>query len=420
MMTCFVLLLALGQDWPHWRGPDRNGVVSESSGWGSPGWPLQQPVWTRNVGEGNTSPLVIRDRLYTMGWAKEQDTVACLDAATGKELWKVSYPCPPRGRHHLGDEKYYAGPIATPEWDPAGGFLYTLSNDGDLHCWDPRGEGRKVWSRNLTVDFGVEMRPHVGAERRDYGYITSPFVSGGDVVVQVGSPEGTVMAFAKDTGTRRWVSECKDPAGHGGGMTPISVEGVPCLALLTLRNLLVLRLDAGREGKTVATHPWTTDFGNNIATPAVHQDGVLITSEYNHKSICRLKVTLRGATPVWEKPYASKACSPVIHDGSVYFAWQRLRCLDWASGEQRWEGGSFGDAGSCVVTGDGKLIVWGGLGRLSLVETAGASPDRYKELAVTARIFSAAVWPHVVLSDGRLYCKDRDGNLKCFRVRDAK
>jgi outer membrane protein assembly factor BamB len=420
MMPFCVFLLAVAQDWTHWRGPDRNDVVSEPSGWGSSAWPLRQPVWTRNVGEGNTSPLVIQGRLYTMGWAQEQDVVRCLDAATGKELWKSSYPCPPRGRHHLGDEKFYTGPIATPEWDASTGFLYTLSNDGDLVCWDTRQDGRKVWGRNLTSDYAVEMRPHVGAERRDYGYITSPLVHGDEVIVQVGSKEGTVMAFAKKTGDRTWASECKDPAGHTGGLAPILVEGVPCLAVLTIRNLIVLRLDSGQQGKTVASYPWTTDFGNNIATPAVHQDSVLITSEYNHKSICRLKVTLQGATKVWETALSSKACSPVIHDGFVYFAWQRLRCLDFATGEQKWEGGSFGDAGSCIVTGDKKLVVWGGLGRLSLVETAGASPDQYQELATAVRIFSATVWPHVVLSDGRLFCKDREGNIKCFPLRDAK
>jgi outer membrane protein assembly factor BamB len=222
------------------------------------------------------------------------------------------------------------------------------------------------------------------------------------------------MAFAKATGKRKWVSECKDPAGHTGGLAPIVVEGVPCVAMLTLKNLVVVRLDPGKEGRTVATHPWTTDFGNNIATPAVHENSVLITSEYNHKAICRLKITLQGASVVWEKPYSSKACSPIIHKGHVYVAWQKLRCLDFATGEQRWEGGNFGDPGSLIVTGDGKLIAWGGAGRLSLVET---SPDAYKELAATARIFSAQVWPHVVLSAGRVYCKDRDGNLKCFAVR---
>jgi outer membrane protein assembly factor BamB len=412
-----LLLAAPAQDWTHWRGPERNDIIAEPSGWGAAGWPLREPLWSANVGDGNTSPLVIQGRLYTMGWSNDQDHLRCLDAASGKELWKVSYPCPPRGRHHMGDENYYSGPISTPEYDPETGRLYTLSIDGDLNCWDTRAEGRRIWSLNLYALYGVEMRPWTGAERRDYGYITSPLLVGDSVLVQVGAAEASVMAFAKDSGKRLWVSECKDPAGHTGGMTPITVEGVPCVAVLTLRNLVVLRLDPGKEGRTIATYPWTTDFGNNIATPAVHEDSVLITSEYNHKSICRVKITLRGAVPVWEKPFASKACSPVIYNGSVFIAWKRLRCLDFATGEQKWEGGNFGDPGSCIVTGDGKLIAWGGTARLSLLDPAASE---YKELAATARIFSAPVWPHVVLSAGRLYCKDRDGNLKAFQVGPLK
>ena len=413
---CLVLLVAtaLVQDWPSWRGPDRNDIVSEPSGWGGAGWPLGDPVWSKNVGAGGTSPLVVGGRLYVMGWVQEKDQVSCIDAATGKDLWSVSYPAPQYGRNHMGDERSYSGPTATPEFDRATGYLYTLSADGDLLCLDTKKDGRKVWGVNLNQKYGVERRPWTGAEQRDYGFITAPLVYRDWVLVEVGAPEATVMAFAKTTGERAWISESREPAGHAGGMAPMRVEGIDCLALMTIRNLLVIRLDAKNEGRTVALYPWTTDYGNNVASPAVHESDVLITSEYNHKAICRVRVTLQGATKVWEKPYSSKVCTPVIHQGRVYWAWQKVRCLDFATGEQTWEGGDFGDAGSCLLTADGKLIVWGGTGRLSLLE---AAADRFEELSKTIRIFSATAWPHVVLAEGRLFCKDRNGNLKCFKVR---
>jgi outer membrane protein assembly factor BamB len=413
-LIALVAAAALSQDWPSWRGPERNDIVAEASGWGGSGWPLGEPVWTTNVGAGGTSPVVVQGRLYTLGWARETERLFSIDAATGKELWTVAYPAPQHGRTHMGDEEHYSGPIATPEFDPETGYLYTLSTDGDLLCSDTRKQGGRVWGMNLNERFKVEMRPFVGAKRRDYGFVTSPLVHGEWLIVQVGASEGTVMAFSKKTGEQRWVSECRDPAGHGGGMAPIRVEGVDGLALMTIRHLLVLRLDAGHEGRTVALYPWTTDFGNNVASPAVQESDVLITSEYNHKAISRVHVTLQGATKVWEKPFSSKVCTPVIYKGNVYWAWRKLRCLDFATGDDQWEGGDFGDAGSCIVTADGKLIVWGGTGRLSLVETG---TERFEELSKTIRIFTATAWPHVVLSEGRLFCKDRDGNLKCFQVR---
>jgi outer membrane protein assembly factor BamB len=414
-----LLLQAAAQDWPHWRGPERNDVVSQPSGWGTPAWPLGEPAWTRNVGQGSTSPLIAGGRLYVMGWEKDRDSVSALDLASGKPLWSAAYPCPQHGRNHMGDEQFYGGPTATPEFDPASGRLITLSTDGDLNCWDGK-TGKRTWGLNLYALYKAERRPHVGAEQRDYGYITAPLVIGDQVLVQVGAADGCVMAFAKESGKRVWVSECRDAAGHSGGLSPITVEGVPCVAMMTLTNLVVFRVDKGKEGKTIATFPWTTDFGNNVASPAVFEDSVLVTSEYNHKSICRVKVTLQGATKVWEQPYASKACTPVIFQGHVYWAWRKMHCLEFATGQQKWEGGDFADAGSCIATGDGRLLVWGGLGRLSLVENAVTSPDAYKEVSRAMRLFTATPWPHVVLAAGRLVVKDRDGNLKCFVVGPAK
>ncbi len=413
-MSAFLLALLL-QDWPHWRGPERNDVVAESSGWGTPAWPLGEPAWAKNVGTGSTSPLVAAGRVYILGWEKDQDSVRCLDAATGTELWTSSYACPAHGRRHMGDEQFYGGPTATPELDPETGTLVTLSTDGDLNTWDIK-DGKHRWGLNLYATYDVPRRPHVGAEQRDYGYITAPLVHGNRVLVQVGSKDGCVMAFALDTGKRAWVSECGDFAGHSGGMAPMTVEGVPCVAMMTLTNLVVFRVDPGKEGRTVATYPWTTDFGNNVASPAVFENNVLITSEYNHKSICRVKVTLQGATKVWETAQASKACTPLIFKGHVYWAWRKLHCLDFETGRQLWEGGEFGDAGSCVATGDGRILAWGGMGRLSLVENASTSPADYKELSRAMRLAPGTPWPHLVLAGGRLYCKDRDGNLKCFAL----
>jgi outer membrane protein assembly factor BamB len=352
-----------------------------------------------------------------MGWRDQHDVVSCLQAATGEEDWSVSYKCPRYGRQATGDEGLYSGPTSTPEYDDETGYLYTLSCDGDLNCWDTARRGQRVWGVNLYDDYKVDRRPKVGRSgHRDYGYTTAPLVYGDWLIVEVGADDGTLVAFAKATGKQIWTSNAKGPAGHAGGVVPMQVEGVPCIAALTFRGLLVTRIDAGNEGQTVAEFEWITEFANNIATPAVFENYVLITSGYNHHAICKLEITLRGARQVWQQKFASKVCSPIIHDGRVYWAWQHLRCLDFETGKQLWEGGNFGDAGSCILTADDRLIVWGGRGKVALVETARRSPDKYQELAGINSGFSADAWPHVALAAGRLYCKDRDGNLACFEV----
>ncbi|MFQ6130767.1 MAG: PQQ-binding-like beta-propeller repeat protein [Armatimonadota bacterium] len=403
-------------DWPHWRGPNRNDITSESSGWDQGAWPLGDPAWSRNVGRGATSPIVVKDRLYTMGWNAGRDHVYCLDATTGRELWRQSYRCPAYGRQHMGDTGAYDGVSSTPSYDSATGYLYTLSTDGDLNCWNTTRNGESVWSLNLYARYGIKRRPFVGAGHRDYGYTTSPLVYGDWVIVEVGDDEGTLMAYDKSTGQRKWASESKDPAGHSGGLVPMTVEGIPCVAVLTLHSLLVARLDRGREGQTVATYDWETDFANNIATPAVSGDCVILTSGYNLSKVVKLKIGLNGVTKLWEQRYYSKVCPPVIYNGHVYFAWGKLRCLDFATGRQRWEGGSFRDDSSCLVTGDGRLIVFGSR-KIALVETADRSPAAYKQLSLKSGVGSSQTWPHIVLANGRLYAKDRAGNLYCFLMR---
>ena len=416
-LLALVLVCLTGADWPHWRGPNRNDHTSESSGFADGRWLPDKPAWTANVGAGASSPLIVGDRVYTLGHADGRDVLRCLDAGTGKELWAVRHKGPEYGRFHVGDEGLYSGPSSTPEYDPETKLLYTLGPDGDLRCWDTAADGKELWHLNLYERYEARRRPKLTrAPQRDYGYTSSPLVHGAWLLVEVGSPKGTLVAFDKKTGTEVWRSELTDEAGHTAGPAPMTVEGVPCVALVTQRNLVVIRLDRGNEGKTVATYPWVTDFANNIAAVAVKDNFALVTSQYNQNAICKLKVTLKGAEKVWSKPYPSKVCTPVIHGDHVYLAWQKVRCLSWATGEQLWEGGQFGDPGSCVVTADDRLLVYGGNGKLALAETAKRSPSKYTELAVRDRIFGALAWPHVAVAGGRIVVRDREGHLACFAV----
>jgi hypothetical protein len=89
--------------------------------------------------------------------------------------------------------------------------------------------------------------------------------------------------------------------------------------------------------------------------------------------------------------------------------------MDLETGRKIWEGPRrFGDAGSCVVTSDERLILWTGRGDLVLAETARRSPGEYRELARTQTLFGTDVWPHVTLAGGRVFCKDREGHIVCF------
>ncbi|MBM4072071.1 MAG: hypothetical protein FJ271_24560 [Planctomycetes bacterium] len=418
LAALLVVSISQGADWPHWRGPNRDGTSPESSGFDAGAWKNLKPVWRVNVGRGCSAPLVVAGKVYTTGWKAGKDFVSCHDAVTGKEIWSQAYNCPQYGRKALGDQDQYAGPSSTPEFDAATRFPYTLSTDGDLNCWDTDNQGRNVWRLNLHKRYRVAQRPRVAQSgHRDYGFTTAPLVAGDQVLVEAGAAEGTVLAFDKRTGKEAWRSELKEPAGHTGGLVPMTIEKVSCVAVLTHFHLAVMRLDDGNEGKTVARYPWVTEFANSIPTPAVHGPHVLVTSAYNQMKMCKVKITLRGAEKVWESRNPSGVCSPVIHKGRVYFAWRGIRCLDFDTGKRLWAGVNTGYPGSCIVTGDDRLICWTGHGQLYLVDARDAT-----SLAILTQkndVLPAQAWPHVVLASGRLFCKDRDGNLVCLALRDA-
>jgi outer membrane protein assembly factor BamB len=416
LLAAFALNAA---DWPQWRGPDRNDVTSESSRWTGGLWAAME-AWRKDVGIGCASPIVAQGKVYALGWADGKDTLYCLDIS-GKEVWKQAYAAPKYGRHATGDQGRFCGPLATPAFDLIAGSVYSLGADGDLVCWDIKqgGQGRQAWHINLYNDYHAPRRPATGGGVRDYGYTASPLIRGDQLLIEVGAPEGTVMAFDKRSGKRLWTSACKDPAGHTGGPALITVQGLPCLAVVTLRQLVIVHLDEGRAGQTLAAYPWQTDFANSIASPAVVDDKVILTAGYNHKQTVLLQVAPDGIKKLWSAPQHSLVCTPVVFNKHVYMAYGKAVCLNLDSGKLAWTGASIGQDGSCLATADGRLVLLGQAG-LVLAETADHSPDKYTELFRDKEVLRGKiVWPHVVYAWGCIFCKDLAGSLRCYGVQTA-
>jgi len=403
------------EDWPHWRGAQRNGITSEHSGWDGGQWRIKKS-WTVQLAEGSSSPIVIDDELYVLGWKQGHERLYCLDTTTGKTKWTGQYQAPRYGRRSAGDKGVYSGTSSTPEYDQATGYIYTLGCDGELCCWE---ENKRLWWKNLYEAYQIAKRPDVGGLRggrsqRDYGYTTSPLVIGDQLIVEVGDTQkGTVKSFHKGTGRELWTSECRDEAGHSGGLVPMKIDGKQVVAVLTMRNLLVVEVAGQQAGQTRALHPWTTDFANNISTPAHYQNAILVTSAYNQYAMCRLDLSPRGAKQVWQNNNPSGVCSAVIHNDRIYWAWRGVHSVDFKTGQEVWRGGKVGATGSCLLTSDDKLIALANRGDLMLVD---AGANNYKELANIKTGHQADVWPHVVLANGRVFCKDRTGKLICYRV----
>src|SRR5215469_16699087 len=78
---------AFGQDWPQWRGPDRN---NKATGFTEPKtWPKElKQQWKVKVGEADASPVLVGDKLYLFARQGGDEVIWCLNAKDGKEVWK--------------------------------------------------------------------------------------------------------------------------------------------------------------------------------------------------------------------------------------------------------------------------------------------------------------------------------------------
>ena len=214
-----------GQGWPKWRGPNGDGISTET-GW-NPAALAGGPkvVWTANVG-GGVSGLVFRNgRLFTMSknWSKE--TVLCLDAETGDEIWRYSY-----------DTAGATGMDAQPTPTVGGNFVYTLGTRGDVCCLSVE-DGTVLWQKNIVKDYKALK------ESNDFG--TSPIIQGDLLILNVNS---SGMALDKRTGALVWTSAIGSPLSDGKHATPVLYEsnGTPSALLLSNQALVSVEPATGR------------------------------------------------------------------------------------------------------------------------------------------------------------------------------
>ena len=310
---------ALAQDWPQWRGPNRD---AKAAGFTAPKtWPKElTQKWKVTVGEGVATPSLVGDRLYVFARQGGSEILRCLEAGTGKELWQEKYDA----LGASGPASGFSGPRCSPT--VAAGKVVTLGVRGVLSCLDA-GSGKLLWRKD---DFP-------GALPRFFTS-SSPIVADGLCVAQLGGDgKGGIVAYDLSTGEEKWKWTGDSPAYASPAL--MTVGGTKLVVAETETRLLALALT---DGKLV----WETPFavqgrGYNAASPVVDGQTIIYTGSNRGTTAVRLEKEGDGFAPkpVWKNADISvQFNSPVLKDGFLYglTGGNDLFCLNATDGKTAW------------------------------------------------------------------------------------
>lgn len=392
----------LGNDWPAWRGPNRDGICTETGLLKQ--WPEGGPklLWkATGIGAGYSGPAIVGDRLYIMGDVDGKEQVLALDlAAQGKQAWASTIgPI----RHKGGG---YPGPRATPTID--GQRLYTLGINGDLVCMDV-AKGDILWQHDLVKEFGGQIP--------GWGYSESVLIDGPLALCTPGKDRATILAVQKTTGKVVWEAKVGDVAAYSS-IVKFTVGGVPQYVTLTAKGVIGVR---AKDGKFLWRYDKPANGTANVATCVTFRQTIFGASAYGTGGglawIRRSADGFSAKEMYFTKKMQNHHGGVILLDGSLYGSSNNmLTCLDYKTGTVKWSDRSCGKAS--LLFADGNLYCRDERGPISLVEAASdgfhlrgrfEQPDRSNREA----------WPHLVIANGRMYVRDQD-LLLCYDVKGGR
>ncbi len=393
---------SVGEDWPHFQGPRRDGISREVGLLKS--WPTQGPplLWSHSLGSSFSAPAISRGRLILFHRLGMQEILECVDARTGAEIWKQVYPT-----RYVDRYRYNSGPRSSPTIE--GSRVYTFGAEGKLTCLDFEN-GKILWQRWINQDYRVPQN--------FFGVGTAPVIDGELILLNAGGPEGAgVLAVNKKNGKTVWHTS-NDGASYS---TPVvrTLHDKRLGIFFTREGLLVIEVQSGKEHYR---YPFRSKQYEsvNAASPVVVEDYVFLSATYNTGAVL-LKLEPLGVRKIWQdrRIMQNHWATSIYHEGYLYGMDGRhegganFRCIEFMTGKLRWTADR-GLGRAAFIMADGHVIALGERGHLALIEI---NPDRYHEIA-RIQILRYPCWTPPVLSHGLLYVRN-ENKLLCLDLRES-
>ncbi|MGO9199369.1 MAG: PQQ-binding-like beta-propeller repeat protein [Limisphaerales bacterium] len=377
-------------DWPQWRGPSRDGKADFKV---PTTWPKElTKKWQVTVGDGVSTPALADGKLYVFTRENGKEVARCLDAATGKELWrdKEAYEVAAVG----GPASGYTGPRSSPA--VGNGKVITYGVRGTLSCFDA-ASGKLLWRKDSTPDAWPMFFTS-----------SSPVIENGVCIAQIGGQkDGAIVALDLATGGEKW----KWTGDGSAYSSPIlgTIAGMKVAVAQSDKRLVVVNFT---DGKLL----WETSFagsgmgGMNSATPIL--DGQTLIFSGTGRGTKAVKLEKQGdtlsATELWSnRDNSIQYNSPVLKDGLIYglSARDAVFCINEKDGKTAWTSpisgkrgfGSIVDAGSalCLLTPAGNLVAFE------------PSDKDFKQVA-TYKVAEGDTTAYPILTGNQIFVKDKD------------
>jgi len=392
MVGCVVLLIAscvFAQDWPQWRGLNRDGKVS---GFKAPQeWPKElTQKWKVTVGSGDATPALVGNKLYVFTRQGDDEVILCLDARSGSELWKSKYAA----QAVTGAAARHPGPRSSPT--VVDGKVLTVGVGGVLSCLDA-ATGKLVWRKDpfpkVVPRFFTAM---------------SPIVVDGMAITHLGGQgNGAIIAYDLATGDEKW--RWADEGPEYASPALLTVAGTKQIVTLAEKSIVAVGV---ADGKLLWQLPFApAGRAYNAATPIVDGQTVIYTGAGRGAKAVRIEK--QGDTFVakelWSNPeLAPQFNTPVLKDGLLFGLSNRgnLYCINARTGQTAWTDetsrgrGGFAailDVGSCLMAlpSSSELIMYK------------PGDSGYSELA-KIKVAEAPTYAHPVISGNRVFVKDQE------------
>ena len=392
MVGCVIMISAgcvFAQDWPQWRGPHRDGKVS---GFTAPQkWPMElTQKWKTTVGLGDATPALVGDKLYVFTRQGEDEVTLCLDAGSGKELWKDQYAA----QAVTGAAARHPGPRSSPA--VAEGKVVTLGVGGVLSCLDA-ASGKLLWRKDpfpkVVPQFFTAM---------------SPIIVDGMCIAQLGGKgNGALIVFDLATGDQKW-----QWAGEGpeyASPVLLTAEGTKQIVTMTEKSIVGVGLADGKLLWQVPFVPQGRAY--NSATPIVDGQTVIYTGSGRGAKAVKIEkqADAFAAKELWSNPdLAPQFNTPVLRDGLLFGLSDKgnLYCINAQTGQTAWTDTTQRDrSGFAAIVNAGSFL----LGLPSSSELIVFKPDdkEYSEVA-HYKVSDTPTYAHPVISGNRVFVKDQE------------